>query len=269
MLRARRMLSKKRMERTRRMLRRSGVLGTRNAEDEERCLRSRREAMSVRRMMRTWALYLKEHFLEYPSPNFEGSRDVENSWIAAHMPKASALETSRALDFGCGSSPLGLLAAQQGFRTTAIDLCPVRFWYVHPNLTFCCEDLLSSNFPPNSFALVINCSAVEHVGLLRYGGKEHEDGDLLAMRRLWEITEAGGTMLLTTAVGRECVIPKLHRVYGKKRLADLLQGWKRVDWEWQIKNGENQWVKATEQEAFAVEPNDHYYALFLAELRKG
>ena len=218
----------------------------------------------MRRKLRTWALYLKEHFLEYPAPNLEGTRDVENSWIAAQMPEGPGY----ALDFGCGTSSLGLLAARRNFIVTAIDPCPILHPFSHERFTFYTKDLLSTTLPPVFFSLIINCSSVEHVGLERYGSRKVEDGDIFAMRKLWGITKVGGIMLLTTVVGRECTVANLHRVYGKERLDRLLQGWRILNSEWWTKNERNQWVESGEAAAFAVEPSDHYYGLFLAKLQK-
>ena len=94
---------------------------------------------------------------EPPIPNLKGDRDIEYSWVAANMPQGPG----RALDFGCGSSYLGLIAAQRGFKVTALDLASVNWSYVHPNLTFLQRDIFDLNFLPSSLDLIINCSAVE------------------------------------------------------------------------------------------------------------
>ncbi|HNV87258.1 MAG TPA: methyltransferase domain-containing protein [Candidatus Omnitrophota bacterium] len=99
--------------------------------------------------------------------NLAGDRDIEWSWVAAHVPQGPG----RALDFGCGGGALGLLAVQKGFEVTAVDLEEIRWFYWHPKLKFLREDIFSvKRFGADCFDLVINCSAVEHVGLAgRYG----------------------------------------------------------------------------------------------------
>jgi hypothetical protein len=94
--------------------------------------------------------------------NLMGDRDVEWSWIASMMPAAG----SRALDFGSGGSHLSLLAAERGFDVTALDLLPVDWSYVHPKLRAIQSDLFDVPLPKGHFDLVINCSTVEHVGLV-------------------------------------------------------------------------------------------------------
>jgi hypothetical protein len=55
-----------------------------------------------------------------PTRNLWGDRDVEYSFIAAHMPNGPG----KALDFGSGSSYMSLLAALRGFEVIALDLEP-------------------------------------------------------------------------------------------------------------------------------------------------
>ena len=101
-----------------------------------------------------------------PSINLLGDRDVEYSFVAAHLPNGPG----EALDFGCGPSNLSLLAGRRGFRVLALDLEPQRFLWGHEGVRFLQADLLETDLPGQSLDLVVNCSAVEHVGLVvRYG----------------------------------------------------------------------------------------------------
>jgi SAM-dependent methyltransferase len=179
-------------------------------------------------------------FIKKSVPNLAGDRDIEWSWISAHMPSGPG----EALDFGPGGSYLGLVAAQRGFNVTAIDLEPVHWPYLHPQLRFMQENILKLTLPKEHFDLVINCSTVEHVGLVgRYGvTKNWPDGDLEAMARLRDFMKPGGVMLLTIPVGQEAIFAPLSRVYGSQRLPQLLNGYrieKAVFW---VKDAENRWV---------------------------
>lgn len=120
-----------------------------------------------------------------PTRNLWGDRDVEYSFIAAHMPNGPG----KALDFGSGSSYMSLLAALRGFEVIALDLEPQTFPWRHPAVRFIQGDLLELDLPTNHFDLIINCSTVEHVGLVgRYSVTESRpDGDLEAMARLREL----------------------------------------------------------------------------------
>lgn len=198
--------------------------------------------------------------LRYPSPpNLRGDRDIEWSWIVANLPEGSG----KALDFGCDISYLALIAARCGFETTAIDLTPVHWFYIHPNLDFIQKDILDLGFTPETFDLIINCSSIEHLGLVgRYKVKESRpDGDIEAMAEMEKLLKPEGRMLLTIPVGQDAVFPPLHRVYGKKRLPKLLNGYIIEKEEYWIKNDRNQWILTEKSKALNLKPNRNFYGL--------
>jgi 2-polyprenyl-3-methyl-5-hydroxy-6-metoxy-1,4-benzoquinol methylase len=188
-----------------------------------------------------------------------GDRDVEWSWVAARMGKG----TGAVLDFGNGGSALGLIAAERGCDVTAVDLEDVAWPYVHERLRFTRGDVFTLDLPRDHFDLVLNCSAVEHVGLIgRYGVTEaRADGDLEAMARLRELMKPDATMLLTVPVGRDAVFAPLHRVYGPERLPRLLSGFTVESREFWLKRADNRWVAAPEAEALAFVPRERLYAI--------
>ena len=200
------------------------------------------------------------HRLFYLStPNFRGDRDIEWSWVAANLPEVPG----KALDFGCGVSPLALLAAQRGFETTAVDLTPVNWLHIHPNLNFIQKDIFDLSLPQHTFDLIINCSSVEHVGLVgRYNVREERpDGDIEAMTRMKELLKQEGRMLLTIPVGQDAVFAPFHRVYGEKRLPKLLDAYVIIKEEYWTKNGRNQWVLTEKSLAINLQPKLNYYGL--------
>jgi hypothetical protein len=205
--------------------------------------------------------------------NLWGDRDVEWSFCAAHMPTGSG----EAIDLGCGGSYMGLLAAQKGFRVTAINLEPVQWAYVHINLHFLKGDLFNLSLPKSHFDLIINCSTVEHIGLVgRYGVTENRpDGDLEAMALLSELLKASGRMMLTIPCGQDTVLLPLHRVYGEQRLPYLLKNYVIDCEEYWIKNNSNQWIPCDRSMAlsfkaasFSKDPLQNVYALGCFVLRK-
>ena len=198
--------------------------------------------------------------ISYPSsPNLRGDRDVEFSWIAANLP----LGPGKALDFGCGVSNLALMAARRGFVTTAIDLRPVQWFYTFPNLNFVQGDIFNLGFEPSSFGLIINCSSVEHVGLVgRYSVvQDRPDGDVEAMDLMARLLKPSGTMLLTIPVGRDAVFVPLHRVYGEKRINKLLSGYVIEKEEYWIKDEYNRWQLSEKKKALDSEPKQGLYSL--------
>ena len=207
------------------------------------------------------------------APNLLGDREVEWSWVAARMPEGPG----QALDFGCGGGDLGLVAAQKGFQVAAVDLGPIEWPYRHSKLSFLQGDILRLELPERNYDLIINCSAIEHVGLSgRYGVKEDRpDGDLEAMRRLTDLMKPGGTMLLTIPVGQDAVFAPLTRIYGAQRLPKLLARFDVAEEQYWVKNAENQWTVADKQAALdfnasagSWDPKRNIYALGFLVLRK-
>lgn len=206
-------------------------------------------------------------------PNLLGDRDVEYSWVISKMPSGPGT----ALDFGGAEGSLALIAAQKNFEVTAVDLQPVQWSYVHSNLHFIQGDILKLPLPSNHFDLIMGCSTVEHVGLVgRYGvNDELSDGDLKAMAHLRTLIKSDGVILLTIPVGQDDVFVPLHRVYGVKRLPQLLKGYRIEDESFWIKNGENKWVLTNKDMALnfkarteSLNPLQNVYALGCFMLKK-
>lgn len=183
--------------------------------------------------------------------DLSGDRDVEWSFIAAHMPQGPG----EALDFGCDGTYLNLIAARRGFKVVALDLETQVLPWQHPNRRFEKCDLLEASLPEASFDLVINCSSVEHVGLVgRFSvSAPRPDGDLDAMRRLRELMKPGGVQLLTIPLGRDGVFSPWHRVYGEKRLPVLLQGYEVMQSEFWCKSPGGGWAACDREEALRFE----------------
>ncbi len=209
---------------------------------------------------------LHHKLMELPAPNLRGERHVEYSWIAANLPPGPG----NALDFASGPEWMGLLAARRGYEVTAFDLQRFDWFYVHPSLTFLQGDILKTNLPTEHFDLIINCSAIEHIGLAgRYGvSRGTEDGDLFAMRILRKSLKIGKTMLLSVPVGRDHVFRPLHRVYGEARLPRLLDGWNIDTREYWTKDSKNRWICVDEAHALHKEAIDRCYGLGLFTLHR-
>jgi SAM-dependent methyltransferase len=198
--------------------------------------------------------------------DLSGDRDIEWSWVASRIPVCSG----EAIDFGCGESPLGIVAAHAGFRVTAVDLGAVAWSYRHERLTFLQGDILELPLEEARFDLVINCSAIEHVGIAgRYGVTEgRADGDLAAMARLRSLLKPGGLMLLTIPVGSDAVFAPWHRVYGPDRLPRLLHGFTVESREFWLKDPENRWARSDEATALVAPSRERLYGLGCFALRK-
>ena len=71
--------------------------------------------------------------------------------------------------------------------------------------------------------------SLDHDGLGRYGDPIAPDGDLLTMRLLLRALAPGAKVILSVPVGPDRIIWNLMRIYGKDRLARLIDGYDVVE----------------------------------------
>ncbi|MFX0200139.1 MAG: methyltransferase domain-containing protein, partial [Candidatus Hodarchaeota archaeon] len=193
-------------------------------------------------------------------PDLIGDRDVEWGHIISRINEMAKIQSNRAriLDFGCGqSAQLARSIARLGCQITAIDMMPLTVSLDSTqNINFIQGDFLRRDWTPQSFDLIINCSSIEHSGLVgRYGVvEEGPDDDLEIMAQMGRLIKPDGKMLLTIPVGLDKVVGSLHRVYGQTRLAKLLDGWEIESSCFWIKDENNQWRQVDEESALQREP---------------
>lgn len=185
-------------------------------------------------------------------PNLLGDRDVEYSFIAAKLPPGPGT----ALDFGSGPAFLSMIAAQRGYQVTALDMQATEIFWRHPGVTFVHGDVLKVELPENHFDIVMNCSAVEHVGLAGSYQivEQRNDGDLEAMERMRALMRPGGVMLLTIPCGRDAVCAPHFRAYGERRLPLLLRGFYTQEESYWVKESEDLWALCEKERALGYEP---------------
>jgi len=190
-----------------------------------------------------------------PLVDLSGDREVEYSFIASRLPAGSG----SVLDFGAGYGTLSIHAIQKGYRVLALDLENNPLRWSHPSLKRFQGDLLKIDLPERPFDYILNCSTVEHVGLTgRYGiAVEETSGDLAAMRKLLTLLKPGGRMLMTVPCGQDTVVVPWHRVYGTKRLPQLLDGYQIVEQCYWAKQADNCWHPTDRDTAFSYVPTTH------------
>jgi SAM-dependent methyltransferase len=187
--------------------------------------------------------------------DLSGDREIEWSFIASRMPNGSG----SVLDFGAGHGNMSMHAVQKGYKVFALDLEQNPFHWSHPNLKRIQGDLLKLELPEKSFDYILNCSTVEHVGLTgRYGvSVEESNGDLEAMRRLRNLLKSSGKMLITVPCGQDTVVVPWHRVYGKKRLPELLKGYEIAEQCYWVKQSDNCWHPSDRETSLSYVPTGH------------
>ena len=113
-------------------------------------------------------------------------------------------------------------------RVTTVDYGSRK--YEHPQL-----DQVNASFWDQlddanlGYDVVVAASSLDHDGLGRYGDPIAPDGDLLTMRLLLRALAPGAKVILSVPVGPDRVIWNLMRIYGKDRLARLIDGYDVVE----------------------------------------
>ena len=79
---------------------------------------------------------------------------------------------------------------------------------------------------PKKFDVILSISSFEHDGLGRYGDPLNPNGDLQAMSNTKKMLKDNGLLFLAVPVGKDCLVWNAQRIYGKRRLPLLLNGWK-------------------------------------------
>jgi hypothetical protein len=95
------------------------------------------------------------------------------------------------------------------------------------------------------FDAVICLSTIEHVGLSAYEQEENTGGDREAMRRLHELTNPGGRLVLTAPFG-EFHVDSFQRTYDREHLDELLEGWEIDDFALLRRTAPTRWELSDE-----------------------
>lgn len=80
----------------------------------------------------------------------------------------------------------------------------------------------------HQYDVVISYSSLEHDGLGRYGDPIHPNGDILRVEKIRTLIKPNGYLFLGISVGPDALCFNVHRIYGKKRLAQLTKGFKML-----------------------------------------
>ena len=189
--------------------------------------------------------------------DIKGEKALDWGWVCVNLPSAA----DRAMDIGCGESPTVPAMLALGYKeVVAVDLqFPLDKQIKGP--LFVQGDFNELSFEPG-FDVVVACSTVEHIGLSgRYGSGEDEDGDLRALKKIRTLLNKDGLLILTVPAGKDAVYKPWHRVYGRGRMPQLLEGFQIVRSQGYVKEPWGPWRKSTLQEAIEYPSVPIRYAL--------
>lgn len=197
-----------------------------------------------------------------------GDRCIEYGFVIKTLESLDKNRYKSVLDIGCCASPLTTIIKEIGFSIDGIDLMPSP--YIYDGINYIQGDFISVDFKI-SYDVIILCSTIEHIGLEgRYGSSEMKEGDIETLKKVKDILNPDGILILTIPYGIEKTIRPLHRVYNKK--SELLKyayaNFKILQEEYYKNNAKNIWIKCEENEAREVNPSESNYALGLFAFTK-
>lgn len=195
--------------------------------------------------------------------DLDGEKLLDWGWLCAHLPH----ERKLALEIGPGKSPVIPAMLALDYKVVAIDFDETLANAVH-GFQFIKGDFTKVKLDQR-FEVVVACSVVEHIGLAgRYSSDEQPDGDLSAMKKIHDVLQDDGILLLTIPVGKDTIYRPFHRVYGEHRLPRLLAGFEVVDSHFRIKDPWGPWRSAAAEDALNYATSLQRYALGEFSLRK-
>jgi Caenorhabditis protein of unknown function, DUF268 len=195
--------------------------------------------------------------------DLDGEKLLDWGWICANLPRGRR----KALEIGCGESPVIPTMLAMGYEVVGVDLGD-RLAHLVAGFTHVRGDFNQIDLD-SDFDVVVACSAIEHFGLSgRYGSCEDPSADVKATEKISRHLASDGLLFLTVPVGRDTVHKPWHRVYGRERLPQLLQGFEIVGQRFLDKEPWGPWHEVTMDAALDHPKDVRRYALGEWILRK-
>jgi len=185
-----------------------------------------------------------------------GEKIIDWAWICVNLPAGPR----RALEIGCGESPILPAMLALGYDVTGVDLDATISTELK-GFRFIQGDFNQVGLDPG-FDVIVACSAIEHFGLEgRYGSNSDPDADMKAMARIRSLLSHDGKAFITIPLGSDAVHTPWHRVYGRERMPALLSGFTIQDSRFWVKNPWGPWSETTLMHALDQPIDLQRYAL--------
>jgi hypothetical protein len=141
----------------------------------------------------------------------------QSAWLARRL---SADKPQVHVDIG---SSVMTIAVLSGFvNTTFVDYRPLEVSL--PGLECRAGDITRLSFGSGSLDSVSALHVVEHIGLGRYGDPIDPEGSIKAATELQRVLKSGGSLYVSTPVGRERVCFNAHRVFSPATVCMMFSG---------------------------------------------
>lgn len=162
----------------------------------------------------SWSLI--QHFQKKEVKPVFSERVVEYPLLFNHLELKKG---QHILDFGCVEDILPIHLCSLGYKVTGLDFRAYPF--SHENFKFLQSDILTWDPPIETFDVVISISTIEHVGLSAYGDPVCENGDKIAVNKLWHSLKTGSDLIVTLPAGKRCT-KRGMRIYDLESIKKLI-----------------------------------------------
>jgi len=177
-------------------------------------------------------------------------RIIEYPLLFQHLK----VDAHNILDFGCVEDLLPIHLCSLGYVVTGLDFRAYSF--THENFRFIQADILSWDAPKEAFDAVISISTIEHVGLGGYGDPMDQNGDHVAVEKLWRSLKRSGDLIVTLPAGKKS-IERGMRIYDMESVSRLIPGAKRIR-AFCKENRYANWKETTEKKVSSLVYDDYY-----------
>jgi SAM-dependent methyltransferase len=151
----------------------------------------------------------------------------QDTWAAGRI---FSLQPRRHYDVG--SSVMTMAILSRWVPVTMVDIRPIDVCL--DGLSFVKGSILDLPFADSSIDSLSSLCVVEHIGLGRYGDALDHQGSEKAIAELKRVLSAGGNLLLSVPVDRECrVYFNAHRAFTPHYLMQLLDGMTVIEQRYQ------------------------------------
>jgi Caenorhabditis protein of unknown function, DUF268 len=149
-----------------------------------------------------------------PTTPFDPHYFYQGNWLARRLADTKPRQH---VDIGSSVLTVGVLSAY--VPTIFVDYRPLVVR--QSGLTCVAADINRLPFADRSVASLSCLHVIEHIGLGRYGDPVNADGARLAAEELQRLVGQGGTLYLSTPIGRERVCFNAHRVFAPATILSL------------------------------------------------
>jgi Caenorhabditis protein of unknown function, DUF268 len=149
-----------------------------------------------------------------PATPFDPHYFYQGNWLARRLADAKPRQH---VDIGSSVLTIGVLSAH--VPTIFVDYRPLVVRQT--GLNCIAADINRLPFADRTVASLSCLHVIEHIGLGRYGDPINADGARLAADELQRLIGPGGTLYLSTPIGRERVCFNAHRVFAPATILSL------------------------------------------------